>query len=41
MPQAVYEALPSRLKPLYAHAPFPPSPPSAQELGLYLNDELI
>ena|GEM_PF-2333859 len=41
MPQAVYESLPSRLKPLYAHAPKPPLPPSVQELGLYLNDELI
>ncbi len=41
MPQAVYEALPFRLKPLYAHAPLPPPPSYTQELGLFLNDERI
>jgi hypothetical protein len=41
MPQAVFEGLPAKLKPLYAHAPLPPPPRATHALCLYLNDELI
>ena len=41
MPEAVFERLPPRLKPLYAHTPLPPPPPSTHGSGLYKNDELV